>query len=227
MKKIISPLIAALLLLLISGCGSGNENKPIPELPYQKAVPSPAQSHYPGLPTGQIKPNQYTQPTPKLSDIPKIKTLRKIEPIVPTQIWIPSVGIKAPLEPIGLLKNGQLEVPVSSKVAGIYTDGILPGQPGKAIVAGHVDNYTGPAIFYPLKRLKPGHSVIVSDNKGKSLVFKVTSVESYVTAKAPLEQIFGDSDKAELNLITCTGKYNRKKKEHEKRLVVYTRLAGS
>ncbi|GAB6930735.1 hypothetical protein JCM10914A_47180 [Paenibacillus sp. JCM 10914] len=144
--------------------------------------------------------------------------------IKPKQIWIPSVGIKAPVEPVGLLENGQMEVPVSSKVAGVFVDGILPGQKGNAILAGHVDNYTGPAVFYPLKKIKPGEPVVLSDNEGNYLVFKVVAVESYPTAEAPIERIFGDTDMEQLNLITCTGKYNRVKGEHEKRLVVYTRL---
>ncbi|SEM69522.1 LPXTG-site transpeptidase (sortase) family protein [Paenibacillus sp. cl141a] len=106
----------------------------------------------------------------------------------------------------------------------MLVDGILPGQKGNAIMAGHVDNYTGPAVFYPLKKLKPGEPVVLSDNEGKYLVFKVVAVESYPTAEAPIEKIFGDTEMEQLNLITCTGKYNRAKGEHEKRLVVYTRL---
>lgn len=144
--------------------------------------------------------------------------------IKPNQVWVPSVGIKAPVQPVGLLENGQMEAPVSSKVAGVFVDGILPGQKGNAILAGHVDNYTGPAVFYPLKKIKPGEPVVLSDKEGNYLVFKVVAVESYPTAEAPIEKIFGDTDMEQLNLITCTGKYNRAKGEHEKRLVVYTRL---
>ncbi|UNK16207.1 class F sortase [Paenibacillus sp. N3/727] len=144
--------------------------------------------------------------------------------INPNQVWIPSIGLKAPIEPVGLLKNGQMDVPASSKVAGVFIDGVLPGQKGNAILAGHVDSYTGPAIFYPLKKIKPGEPVVLSDREGKYLVFKVIAVESYPTAEAPIEKIFGDTDIEQLNLITCTGKYNRKKGEHEKRLVVYTRM---
>lgn len=149
---------------------------------------------------------------------------QKVEYIIPKQLWIPSVGLKAQVEPVGLLENGQLEVPVSSEVVGVFVDGVLPGQQGNALMAGHVDNYKGPAIFYPLKKVKPGDPVVLSDKEGKYLVFSVIAVESYPTTDAPLDKIFGDTDIEQLNLITCTGAYNRKKGEHEKRLVVYTRL---
>ncbi|AKG34776.1 class F sortase [Paenibacillus durus] len=167
------------------------------------------------------------RPAPS-SKIISSKTETKLEKkpiaIIPNRLWIPSIGLMAPVKPVGLLKNGQLEVPKSSEVAGVFIEGVLPGQPGNAIIAGHVDNYKGPAIFYPLKKLKPEDPVLLSDEVGNYLVFRVVAVESYPTAKAPLEKIFGDTNQSQLNLITCTGKYNRKKKEHEKRLVVYTRL---
>lgn len=159
----------------------------------------------------------------KKKEVPAV-TDRQPEFLIPSKVWIPSIGLEASVEAVGLLENGQMEAPVSSHVAGIFIDGVLPGQKGNAILAGHVDNYTGPAIFYPLKKVKPGAPVVLSDKEGNYLVFKVIAVESYPTAEAPIEKIFGDSDIEQLNLITCTGKYNREKREHEKRLVVYTRM---
>jgi late competence protein required for DNA uptake (superfamily II DNA/RNA helicase) len=37
--------------------------------------------------------------------------------------------------------------------------------------------------------------------------------------------IFGPTEERHLNLITCAGRYSRSKKEHEGRLVVFTKLA--
>lgn len=59
---------------------------------------------------------------------------------------------------------------------------------------------------------------------GEKLTYIVESVEIYTTAEAPMERIFGKSTEARMNLITCTGRYSRKKKEHEKRLIVFTKL---
>ena len=40
-----------------------------------------------------------------------------------------------------------------------------------------------------------------------------------------LATVFGYSYRSNLNLITCTGDFNREKGTHEERLVVYTELA--
>lgn len=217
-RKLILIVFLTLPMLLVSGCqrhvsqSSETKNTELPPL-HQSEIISPKEN-----------PNESEQNTREPKGTEQSVSVKKTISIIPTQVWIPSVGIKAPVEPVGLLENGQMEAPVSSKVAGVLTDGVLPGQIGSAIIAGHVDNYTGPAIFYPLKRLKPGQPVVLSDDEGNYLVFKVLAVESYFTAEAPVDKIFGDTDMERLNLITCTGKYNREKREHEKRLVVYTRL---
>jgi sortase A len=44
---------------------------------------------------------------------------------------------------------------------------------------------------------------------------------------APLQQIFGPSPQAHLNLITCGGTFDRASRNYNKRLVVYTRLAAA
>lgn len=171
----------------------------------------------------QVKEDQGDQaPVKKISE--PTQDFPKPEPIIPNQVWIPSVGIKAPVEPVGLLDNGQMDVPKSSNIAGIFVNGVMPGEQGNALMAGHLDSYTGPAIFHPLKRVKPGDPIVISNEEGKFLVFSVVSVESYLTSEAPLDKIFGDTNREQLNLITCAGKYDRNKREHNKRLVVYTRL---
>lgn len=156
---------------------------------------------------------------------PKGETeLKQALAFIPSRLHIPSVQLDAPVVPVGILENGQMDVPQSSDIVGILSPGPLPGEIGTAIMAGHVDSQTGPAIFYPLKKIKTGDPVLISNEEGQSLVFKVISVESYITSEAPLDKIFGDTDQSRLNLITCTGKYNRKLGTHEKRLVVFTRL---
>ncbi|MCK6078131.1 class F sortase [Paenibacillus silvae] len=142
----------------------------------------------------------------------------------PVRICIPAVRLSAKVVPVGLQPDGRLGVPKSSEVAGYYEDGIKPGEPGNALIAGHVDDYKGPGIFYPLKKVKPGSFVLLFDAKNDVLVYRVEQNESYFTQDAPLDRIFGDTNEYRLNLITCTGIYNRNKKEHEQRLVVYTQL---
>ncbi|EIT84316.1 Peptidase C60 sortase A and B [Fictibacillus macauensis ZFHKF-1] len=144
--------------------------------------------------------------------------------IVPTKLSIPAIHVKASIEKVGVLDNGQLGVPSSEESVGWYKDGVKPGERGNAVIDGHVDSRDGPAVFFDLKKVTPGDTVMLNDQKGKVLTFVVRNVKSYVTDKAPLPLIFGESKGRHLNLITCTGVFNSEKRTHEKRLVVYTDL---
>ena len=63
----------------------------------------------------------------------------------PTWLSIPSLGIRTKLIHLGVNKNGTLQVPSSTTVAGWYTGSPRPGTVGSAIIAGHVDSAPGPA----------------------------------------------------------------------------------
>jgi hypothetical protein len=41
-----------------------------------------------------------------------------------------------------------MQVPSDFAVAGWFIGGAVPGQPGPAMISGHVDSCTGPAVFY-------------------------------------------------------------------------------
>ncbi|MNI09823.1 Sortase family protein [compost metagenome] len=125
-----------------------------------------------------------------------------------------------------MLDNGQMDVPKNTELVGVLYPGVLAGARGNAVMDGHVDSYTGPAVFFNLKKLKPGDAIIVSDRQDHQLTYRVMSVEIFKPSEAPMERIFGPTDEINLNLITCTGKYSRKRKEHEKRLVVFAKLDG-
>ncbi|WP_232289062.1 class F sortase [Paenibacillus sp. Aloe-11] len=145
--------------------------------------------------------------------------------IIPHKIDIPAVRIHSIIEPVAYLENGQMGVPGNTDRVGYLSTGILPGAAGNAIMDGHVDTYTGPAVFYPLKKLKRGDYVYVTGDDGCKLQFVVESVKFYLTSEAPIQTIFGPTEEHRLNLITCAGRYSRSKKEHEGRLVVFTKLA--
>ncbi|MGG1639969.1 class F sortase [Paenibacillus sp. NRS-1782] len=169
--------------------------------------------------------------TPAKREIQQTKTTKplqvKSKPFqgsIPRKIDIPAVRIHSIIEPVTYLKNGQMGVPDNTDRVGYLSTGILPGAAGNAIMDGHVDTYTGPAVFYPLKKLKRGDFVYVTGDEGCKLQFVVEEVKFYLTSEAPIQTIFGPTEEHRLNLITCAGRYSRSKKEHEGRLVVFTKL---
>lgn len=148
------------------------------------------------------------------------------KPFMPTELIIPAIKVKANIEPVGVLDNGQMDVPKQTEVVGILHPGVIAGEQGNMVMDGHVDSYSGPAVFFNLKKLKPGDPIIVRDMNREKLTYIVQSVESYPTSDAPVDRVFGETDERMLNLVTCSGKYSRKKREHEQRLIVFAKLDG-
>ncbi|PPA70127.1 class F sortase [Jeotgalibacillus proteolyticus] len=144
--------------------------------------------------------------------------------ITPAAISIPALNIEAPIIEMGILDDGAMEVPENVDEVGWFKPGIKPGDVGNAVLAGHVDSYDGPAIFFELRSLEPGDEIIVTAEDGEALTFSVKALESYPTDGAPIKEIFGPSSSKGLNLITCTGSFNRETGQYPDRLVVYTEL---
>lgn len=129
---------------------------------------------------------------------------------------------------LGLTPTGSLDVPPAAKenLAGWYEAGTTPGETGTAIVAGHVDNADGPAVFYDLGALKKGSTVEVARRDGGTAVFSVDSVEVYDAKDFPDEKVYGAAHRPELRVITCGGGYSRAT-GYQGNVVVFAHLTGS
>jgi hypothetical protein len=145
---------------------------------------------------------------------------------LPRQLRIPRLRIAAAVEHVGLAPDGAMEVPKRYENVAWYNLGPPPGQAGNAVLAGHLDSKTGPAIFWRLRELRPGDEVFVLGNDDVERRFIVRAAESYRFDDAPLLRIFGPSAEAGLNLITCGGSFDRRSQNYDQRLVVYTTLAA-
>ncbi|MBT2388479.1 class F sortase [Streptomyces maoxianensis] len=127
------------------------------------------------------------------------------------RVRIPAIGVDAPVMNVGLDKDGWIAPPPAheSNMAGWYQNGIAPGQRGTAVVVGHVDNLSGPAVFYGLGSIQKGQHVEVSRFDGKTVVFEVYGVEVFSKQDFPGSQVYGDTGQAELRVITCGGGYTK------------------
>jgi hypothetical protein len=72
----------------------------------------------------------------------------------PVQIHIPKIGVSNSLIRLGRASDGTVEVPKPFGLAGWYAPGTRPGDPGSAVILGHVDSKRGPAVFYRLRELR-------------------------------------------------------------------------
>jgi hypothetical protein len=144
----------------------------------------------------------------------------------PVRLTIPSIGVTTRLLRLGLEADGSMQVPVDFDRAGWFARGPTPGQVGPAVIAGHVDSRTGPAVFYRLRELRAGDTVQVERADGTRLRFVVEDARRYPKTAFPTAAVFGPAPWAALRLVTCGGDFDRSARSYRDNLVVFARLAG-
>jgi sortase (surface protein transpeptidase) len=147
----------------------------------------------------------------------------------PTRLSIPSIGVDAPFTPLLLGSDGRLQPPPedNANMAGYYANGPMPGERGNAIVAGHVDTKTGPAVFLLLSLLKPGATADITRADGTTATFRVDSVETFAKNDFPDQRVYGDTPDAELRIITCGGTFDHAEQDYKDNVVVFAHLESS
>ena len=160
------------------------------------------------------------------SGAPVPRTVTALNRSEPVQIDLPSLGVSSSLVDLGLNGDGTLEVPVDYSKAGWFTGGNHPGDPQgpPALIAGHVDDFNGPAVFYELRNLAVGDEVMVVRADNTVAVFTVTTSQQYAKNAFPAEQVYAPVAASELVLITCTGTFDESARSYQDNLVVRARL---
>lgn len=125
----------------------------------------------------------------------------------PVKVIIPAIGLKARVVPVGLDSAGQMQMPAPT-VAGWYRLGPAPGALGPAVIAGHVDTYKGPAVFYRLTGIRRGDAVRVLRADGSRADFIITKVTVVKKTAFPSNAVFGPTANSDIRLITCTGTFD-------------------
>nr|WP_236653491.1 class F sortase [Streptacidiphilus melanogenes] len=186
---------------------------------WQRYAPPPQPSAAQGLapaPSGAAS----AKPSPTVTPLP---------PATPTRVRIPVIGVNAPLTGLSLQADGHLAAPPEAdrNLAGWYQAGITPGSAGTAVIAGHVDNAQGPAVFYNLGALKKGWTIDVDRADHTTAVFTIDAVQAYAASSFPTQQVYGQTVDAELRLITCGAGFDRSRQEYLGNVVVFAHLTGS
>ncbi|MFC9067988.1 class F sortase [Streptomyces harbinensis] len=145
----------------------------------------------------------------------------------PTRVTIPTIGVDAPLTPVGLDPDGWLQAPPpeAGHLAGWYADAPAPGTRGTAVLTGHVDTAAGPAVFYALGTLTPGDTIGVHRDDGTTLDFTVHEVAVHDKDRLP-ERVYADTGNPELRVLTCGGTYHPDT-GYTGNVVVYATLTGT
>ena len=148
---------------------------------------------------------------------------------VQLDLQIPSLKVDAPVLGVGLTSGNEMYAPKGPiddpvwHTAFWYRGSGIPGEPGTATIAGHVDDPLGrPEIFAHLQDLQPGNLIIVHVKSTTiDITFIVNQIKDYSIQESSnavvLTQIFGAGQLAgtgpqpspdglsHLTLITCAG----------------------
>jgi sortase (surface protein transpeptidase) len=128
---------------------------------------------------------------------------------VPLRIRIPAIDVDSPVTPVDVDGTGALQPPEGPDNTGWYAEGPVPGATGPAVLAGHVDSSTGPAVFYRLRDLPEGSRIEVDRSDGTTAAF--VARRTFQTAKAafPTDAVYSPTPAPELRLVTCGGTFDR------------------
>jgi hypothetical protein len=126
----------------------------------------------------------------------------------PVSLRIPALGVRTRVNALGLAGDGSLAVPQPGPEldqAAWFDKSPTPGQPGPAIIEGHVDSELGPSVFFKLGDIRPGDKIHVTRRDGVEVVFTVNAVRDYKKASFPTAVVYGgDLSRPQLRLITCS-----------------------
>ena len=139
----------------------------------------------------------------------------------PLRVTIPAIGVDSDLADLGVDDTGALVPPSDFDQAGWFAAGPVPGEVGPAVIAGHVDSRTGPAVFFRLEELTVGDTVRVTRSDGRDVEFRVDRVAQYPKDDFATEEVYGPTTGPELRLITCGGTFDPSRRSYRDNVVVY------
>lgn len=164
----------------------------------------------PGAPAGSGKPVRDTRPP----HAPRV-------PATPPRLEIPALGVRAHVKPLGTMPSGALAVPENWSVVGRWRRGSRPGQPGVAVLVGHVDSRSRPAIFHHLHELERGDLIRYVRADRKVLRFVVVRKRQTPKTRFPTADVYEETRAPTLRLITCGGGFDWSRGRYKDNVIVY------
>lgn len=139
----------------------------------------------------------------------------------PKLITLPTVQTEGFIQKVGVDQNKQIAVPTNVYVAGWFSESVRPGEKGLSVIDGHVTGRINMGIFEKLVKIQKGDTFTVELGSGKKINYKVSATTAVATKDAAAI-LFSQDPKiaSQLNLITCTGKWDDKIKQYDQRLIV-------
>ena len=142
----------------------------------------------------------------------------------PVRIEIPRIEVASSLVRLGRAPDKTVQVPSRSQVAGWYAPGTRPGDPGSAVILGHVDSDRGPAVFFRLRELRRGDNIDIIRSDGSSVRFAVERTEQYDKRRFPTDAVYYPTMTPALRLVTCGGEFDATAGHYRSNVIVFATL---
>lgn len=195
-----------------------------PAEPLTPEAPPPPAASPPPAPAPRVRTT--SPPSPPATG-PWTASSGPLDASAPLRVEIPTLGITAPVGPLGLNPDGTLEVPRVFSRAGWYTGRPTPGQTGPAIVVAHRAGRRGPGAFWKLPDVQPGQEVVVTRADGRRVRFVVDRLEQHRKDAFPTEAVYGPTPETALRLITCGGPFEPSLGDrYRDNIIVFARMTG-
>ncbi|MFE0252463.1 class F sortase [Streptomyces sp. NPDC059010] len=156
---------------------------------------------------------------------------RPLGDALPQRLDIPDLDVRAPVVARGLDPRGAIDPPPYDRpgTVGWYASGAKPGAAGAALLVGHADTATRPAVFHRIAALKPGATIRVLRDDGRVAEFTVDTVRVLTRDRFDAHQAYGarHAGRAELRLITCGGTFDPAAHAYTANVIVSAYLTGT
>lgn len=149
---------------------------------------------------------------------------------IPVRLQIPAIGVDTALQRLGKGADGTVQTPVEPHKwdqAGWYGGeaGTRPGDRGSAVILGHVDSTSGPAVFYRVRELRRGDQVKVTAADGTVFRFAVDRVEQFPKSRFPTADVYYPTLAPKLRLVTCGGSFDFATGHYRSNVIAFASLS--
>jgi sortase (surface protein transpeptidase) len=196
----------AVALALLAGCAQAGADRAEPP-------PAAATTRAPGPAAGGVDAARDFRSTRGYQATP-----------LPVRIDIPRIGVVSSLDQLGRARDRTVEVPTRWEVAGWYAAGTRPGDPGSAVILGHVDSKRGPAVFFRLHELRKGDEIQVGRADGSTIRFAVERLAQYDKQRFPTDEVYYPTLTPALRLVTCGGEFDATVGHYRSNVIVFATL---
>lgn len=152
----------------------------------------------------------------------------KVAADMPRLVYIDALNVRARTLPMGVNTDGSMQAPINIFDAGWYSNSSKPGEVGAVVINAHASGRLREGLFAYIDTIQSGDSITIEKGDGSTVEYRVVQVE-----EVPLDQVdmakvllpYGTTTRG-LNLITCSGSYDKASSTYDHRTIVYAEQVG-